>query len=230
MRSSVKSIVLLALMLMAALTAWAFRPTKLLADQRPKVEVEQLLPRQFGDWHELQQSSGQIINPQQTSLLQKLYTQTLSRSYINSNGVVIMLSIAYGVNQSDGVALHYPEICYPAQGFQVLSDLKDTIETGFGSLTVRRLMTKLGNRSEPVTYWSTLGDKVVQSGMDTKLAQLDYGFKGLIPDGLIFRISSINPEATKGYEVQNEFTRELVAALSDYSRVRLVGISSKKSE
>ena len=33
-------------------------------------------------------------------------------------GRQIMLSIAYGEDQRDGMKLHYPEVCYPAQGFQ----------------------------------------------------------------------------------------------------------------
>lgn len=228
MKFSIKSLVLLVLMVVASYTTWVFRPITLLADQRPKVNLEQLLPSKFGDWHELQQSNGQIVNPQQTSLLQKLYTQTLSRSYINSKGVVVMLSIAYGANQSDSVALHYPEICYPSQGFQLLSSAMGTLETQFGTLSVKRLLTKLGSRSEPVTYWSTLGDKIVQGGINTKLAQLDYGFKGLIPDGMIFRISSINQDAANGFEVQAEFTRELFAAIPADSRLRLAGLTQTK--
>jgi len=225
MRFTTKNLILMTLMVLAALCARAYRPTMLLADQRPKVELEQLVPRQFGAWHELQQSTGQIVNPQQTALLKKLYTQTLSRSYINSNGAVIMLSIAYGNNQSDGIALHYPEVCYPAQGFQLLSATQGLLETQFGTLPVERLMTKLGNRFEPVTYWSTLGDKVVRSGTNTKLAQLDYGFKGLIPDGLIFRVSSIDVDAATGHELQARFVRDFVDALPIGVRLRLAGLT-----
>jgi EpsI family protein len=185
-----------------------------------------LIPRKFGDWRELKQSTGQIINPQQTALLQKMYSQTLSRSYAHTNGTVIMLSIAYGARQNDGVALHYPEVCYPAQGFQLLARNKTEIHTDFGNIPVKQLMTRLGNRYEPVTYWSTLGDKVVPSGIKTKLAQLDYGFKGLIPDGLIFRVSSITKDADEGYGTQAQFARELVKTLPNNTRLRIAGLSS----
>ncbi len=225
MKLSIKNIVLLVLMIAAAGIAWAMRPHLLLADQRAKIDLEQLVPKQFGDWRELQQSNGQIINPQQTAVLQKLYSQTYSKSYINVKGTVIMVSIAYGANQSDGVALHYPEICYPAQGFQLLSKSPATLQTKYGNIAAKQLMTRLGNRNEPVTYWSTLGDKVVRGGIETKLAQLDYGFNGYIPDGLIFRVSSIESNAVKGHQDQALFVREFLAAIPAPSRLRLAGLT-----
>lgn len=229
MKFSTKSIVLLVLMVAAALTAWATHPHILLADQRSKIDLEHLLPKEFGDWHELQQSKAQIINPQQSALLQKLYTQTLSRSYVNSDGVVIMLSIAYGANQSDGVALHYPEVCYPAQGFQMLSKENGTLSTRLGDIPVKRLMAKLGNRSEPVTYWSTLGDQVVRGGIQTKLAQIQFGLKGQIPDGLIFRVSTIDADAAAAFSIHQQFVAALVNDLSPPERERLAGLRANES-
>lgn len=219
-----RNFLLLALMLAASGLAVALRPTHKIADQGPKVDLEIMVPRSFGDWQELKQSSGQIINPQQTELLSKLYSQTLSRTYVNPEGATIMLSIAYGANQSDGVALHYPEVCYPSQGFQLLAIENALLTTDYGTIRVKRLMTALSNRSEPVTYWSILGNQVVQGGLDTKLTQLKYGFNGQIPDGLIFRISSITPDAKAGYETQARFTRDLMVALPASSRLKLAGL------
>jgi EpsI family protein len=86
-------------------------------------------------------------------------------------------------------------------------------------------MTRLGNRSEPVTYWTTLGDKVVQGGIRTKLAQLEYGFHGLIPDGLIFRVSSIDSNPQSGYADHEHFVQELLAELPPATRLRFAGLS-----
>ncbi len=214
------------LMLVAAAVAWYMRPTIFIADQRPKVDMEELIPRQFGDWHEIKQSTGQIINPQQTIQLKKFYSQILSRTYVNKDGEVIMMSIAYGANQSDSMALHYPEVCYPAQGFQLLSKTIGTLATPYGSVPVKRLMTVLGIRSEPVTYWTTIGDKAVRGGIETKLTQLAYGVRGQIPDGLIFRLSSISSESTKGFELQTLFALDLLRALSVSARVLVYGLAS----
>jgi EpsI family protein len=223
MKILMKNYVLLAVMLLMATIAWAMRPTILIADRYPQVNLEEMVPRQFFQWKELRQSTGQIINPQQIEKLKKLYSQILSRTYIREDGITVMLSIAYGVNQSDGVALHYPEVCYPSQGFQLLSNESATLNIGISSIPVKRLTTKLGDRAEPVTYWVTLGDYVVQEGIHTKIAQLKYGFKGQIPDGLLFRVSSINFDANSAFNTQTEFIRDLMQSLSNESRIRLIG-------
>lgn len=226
MKKSISRWVLLSAMLLAAAIAQAMRPTIYLADQRPQLKLEELVPTEFGNWREVKQQGGQIVNPQQSELLQKLYAQTLSRTYVNSTGTAVMLSIAYGVNQSDGVALHYPEVCYPAQGFQLQAIEKVDIQTGHGTIPAKQLMTQLGNRNEPVTYWTTLGDRAVRGGMSTKLAQLEFGFAGKIPDGLIFRVSTIDKDPQKGYADQAAFINDFLSALPSSSRLQLAGLSN----
>lgn len=223
MKPNIKNWFILALMLVSAAIASVMKPTTILAEGRSKVDLEKNIPRQFGEWQALQQSAGQIVNPQQTELLNKLYSQTLTRTYIRPKGGMIMLSIAYGANQSDGLALHYPDVCYPAQGFQVKLNQKADLTTTFGQIRVKQLDTQLGNRKEPLTYWSTVGDRVVQGGTEAKLAQLSYGFKGQIPDGLIFRVSSLSAEPDNAYRTQQEFVNELLAAVQPEMRRFLIG-------
>ena len=230
MKFSLKNIVLMVLMLASAGLGAMLRPTELMADAREKIDLETMVPQDFGDWKALKQSSGQIINPQQTELLSKLYAQTLSRTYLHPDGSMIMLSIAYGTNQSDGLALHYPDVCYPAQGFKVKSNQKAELSTTLGSIRVRQLETELGNRHEPVTYWSTIGNHLVQGGTETKMTQLEYGFKGQVPDGLIFRVSSITRNTALAYKVQEQFVGELLEALTPQHRQFLAGISPKNTQ
>ncbi len=189
------------------------------------MKLATLIPQQFGEWRALPESHGQVINPQQTAMLSKLYSQTLSRSYINAKTEVVMLSIAYGANQSDTVSLHYPEVCYPAQGFTVAAKQKMELTMPQGTIRATQLMTQLGNRSEPVTYWSTLGNQVVQRGPETKLAQLRYGLQGQIPDGLIFRVSSLGREPAAGYALQSAFAQQLLASLTNDQRQFLAGLT-----
>ncbi|OGS98816.1 MAG: EpsI family protein [Gallionellales bacterium RBG_16_56_9] len=193
------------------------------------MNLEAMIPKQFGDWQEETQRSGQIINPQLKEKLDRIYTQTLSRTYINAKGERIMLSIAYGADQSDAKQLHYPEVCYPAQGFQVVSTQQGVVKTDFGDIRAKRILTVLGNRSEPLTYWTTVGNRVVMGGKETKFEQLRYGFRGQIPDGLLFRVSSITRDADEGYELQNGFLKEMISAIPNDVRLRIAGISSHAS-
>lgn len=225
MNTLYRNLIIALCMLAASGAAMAIRPSHRIADEGPKVELEKIIPSSFGDWTELPQQPGQIINPQVREKLDRIYTQTLSRTYVNKNGDHIMLSIAYGADQSDAKQLHYPEVCYPAQGFQVVSNVTGVVKTDFGDIRVRRLLTVLGNRSEPLTYWTTVGNRVVLGGKETKLEQLKYGFKGQIPDGLLFRVSSITADVDNGYEVQQGFVAELIHGMSAADRTRLAGLS-----
>ena len=62
------------------------------------------------------------------AIINKIYNQTLTRTYINPRGDRIMLSIAYGRDQSDALQMHKPELCYPAQGFRLLNNQRGTLD------------------------------------------------------------------------------------------------------
>ena len=224
MNLSRKFIVLLALMLAASITAMLIRPTQKISEAGEKINLETMIPKQFGQWSAVENPSNQIVNPEQQQKLDKLYTQILSRVYVNKAGSTIMLSIAYGEDQSDSKQLHYPEVCYPAQGFQITSSQKAELSTQFGNIPVLRLHAEMGSRSEPLTYWSTVGNKVVRGGSEIKLQQLSYGFKGEIPDGLLFRVSSISKDKNEAYAVQQQFVQSMVAELTTNNRTRLAGL------
>jgi EpsI family protein len=211
------------LMVSSAVLAKIMTPTERLAQVRAPLVLETAIPTSFGDWTEEKDLTAHVINPETADALAKIYTQTLSRNYINRNGERIMLSIAYGEDQTSGLQLHYPEVCYPAQGFNLASAVKGTLQTNLGELRVKRLQTSLGTRYEPVTYWTTMADKVVLGGYDTKFAQLSYGFRGQIPDGLIFRVSSISNDPQQAFKVQEQFVRQIADALPVESRSRFIG-------
>ena len=46
----------------------------------------------------------------------------------------------------------------PSQGFEVLGTSFANIGTGQRTLPVKRLVTRMGARVEPLTYWTTVGD------------------------------------------------------------------------
>lgn len=210
-------------MFAAAGMALALKPTTKVAEGGPKVNLEALIPEKFGDWTIDSTITPLIANPQQKALIEKIYSETLARTYVNSAGDRIMLSIAYGGDQTDTMAVHKPEVCYPAQGFQILKNTSDTFSTGAGNIPVKRLIATQGPRVEPITYWTTVGDAVTVSGVTRKLNQLKYGLTGKIPDGLLFRISSIQADDSKAYQVQDAFARDLLEAMSPAARKRIIG-------
>jgi len=224
MKFSLRNWVLMILMIISSIIATSYTPSKYLSATRKESDLEVLIPKSFGDWHELEQSRQQVVNPQANELLNKLYQQTLARTYVNSQGNVVMLSIAYGINQSDSMTMHYPEVCYPAQGFSLQSNKKFTLNTDLGNIKAKRLIAQLGQRHEPITYWTTLGNHVTYSGLETKLRQIEYGLNGLISDGLLFRVSSITSDSNKAFEIQNAFIESLLHVIRSEDRPFIAGL------
>jgi EpsI family protein len=212
------------LMMFASASAVYLKPSKKIADSLPTVNLEKMIPTQFGEWHLDSVKLEQIISPERKVLLSKLYAQTLTRSYLDNHGARIMLSIAYGGDQSDEMQVHRPEVCYTAQGFVVEKDVLDTLFTKFGSLPIERLYAVQGNRNEPITYWITVGDKAVAlKGLQQKLTQLRYGLTGKVPDGMLVRVSSISSDEKDAYRIQDGFVQEMLASMSQEDRTRLAG-------
>lgn len=212
------------MMLSAAILTKAVTPTVKLSASRPVVDLATMVPTEIGSWVEDRTQIAAVVNPQTEEALNKIYAQTLSRTYVNPQGDRLMLSIAYGSDQAgEDTQVHRPEFCYAAQGF-TLGEYKDGgLHTDNGNIPVRRMVAMQGGRVEPITYWITVGDKATLPGLGRKLAQLSYGLNGSVPDGLLFRISSISSDEKNAYKIQDEFVNSMFKQLSPQQRTRLAG-------
>ncbi|WP_287032752.1 exosortase-associated protein EpsI, B-type [Methylophilus sp.] len=219
---SIKSWACLVLMSVTAILSLYLQPSQKLADTQVKINLATMVPSSFNGWHEVEQLNGAIVNPEQKLLIDKLYSQTLSKVYQRGEHT-IMLSIAYGENQSDATALHYPEVCYPAQGFRILDKKSFKLITKFKTIPSKQLVATNSHREEFITYWTTLGDKAVRSKSEAKLEQIKYGLKGFLPDGMLFRVSSIGTNSTNEFSSQQGFIDDLLASMPEATRLRFTG-------
>ncbi len=221
-----KAIAAALLMAVAFVGAAVWKPTVFLADQRPKVAVDQLFPPTIGGWRQDAGGPIQLVSPDQAALLAKIYSQTLSRTYVDAAGRRIMLSVAYGGDQSDATRAHRPEVCYPAQGFNVTASTERLLDLGAVNLRTRQLVAKQGGRTEPITYWIVVGDKAVLGGPEQKYAQLSYTTRGIIPDGMLVRVSNISADAAGSFELHRQFLSALVQHTRPEHVARIVGVKA----
>lgn len=221
-----RAVAALLIMLCSAVLADWLKPTLRLADARlVKVELGSAVPTAFGSWQLEASASASVVNPQQQEMIERLYSQTLSRTYVDEQGRRVMLAVAYGQDQRDGLVVHHPEVCYPAQGFDVLSNKLDVLRTRRGDIPLRRLETMAGTaRREPVTYWTTVGDRVTQGGISKKVHEMHYSLGGQIPDGLLFRVSSIGGDTAAEFALQDKFVTDLLEHVSPPVRLYLAGL------
>ena len=212
------------LMVSSAALAVALKPSQRLVEELPPLSLEEAIPKSFGDWR-LDDSIVPIDpSPDVQASLNAIYSQLLGRTYVNSHGERIMLSIAYGADQSgDGSQVHRPEFCYTAQGFQVMANNVGSLLTQYGTLPVRRLLAVQGRRNEPITYWVTVGDKATLPGIERKMSQLAYGLTGKIPDGMLVRVSSISAQNELAYGLQEKFIRDMLQNMDSKDRLRVAG-------
>ena len=181
MKTSHIALVLAALMGSVAVGGIAARPSTKAVDRGLSISLEATVPKNFGDWTELPESNTEVVNPQAQEYLNKLYSQILTRTYVSKDGYRIMLSGAYGDYQRGSLQAHWPEICYPAQGFKV-STMQD-------------------------------GHYVVRDQWDSRMVQIRTILTGQIPDGLLFRISSIDMDSEHAFAMQQRFAADMMAVM-----------------
>jgi EpsI family protein len=219
----VVSIVMGVVMVLSGVLAWVMTPTIQANAQQDKINLEAMIPVQFDNWKIEPVTVAHIINPNDQGLVVKIYSQTVSRTYINNKGERVMLSIAYGGNQSTDMHVHRPEICYAAGGFEIGKMTKAFVDTTVGRIPVMHLVAKQGTRNEPITYWVRVGDSLTRGWIEQKVAAIGYGLTKTVPDGLLFRISTISGDEQDSYRIQQSFLDALLKAVRSEDRHWLIG-------
>lgn len=195
------------------------RPHELMARSSIAPSLETVIPRQFGSWTLVPEISpvkpveDGYVPPDPNS--KKVYSQEVSRGYTDGRGNIVMLLVAYGPVQNYRLKAHRPEICYTANGFRVSSKTEASISyrDGVAPITAVRLITQRESRFEPVSYWMRVGNEISNSTVGNQLSRLKYGLRGVIPDGALFRVSTIGLASEASFKLQDQFVRDLLAAI-----------------
>jgi len=100
------------------------------------------------------------------------------------------------------------------------------MDVGGLTIPVRRLVTSMGPRHEPLTYWVTTGNEATISGWRRRMIAVRYGLQRRVPDGLLVRVSSIDRSDTQAFEMQQRFLADMVQAMAAADREIVVGTVS----
>ena len=192
------------------------------AEARASVPLEQLFPVKVGPWTVDGTAAAPIRPAFERARQFQMYDQVLERTYVNDAGYRIMLSVAYGRQQSVGLQMHRPEVCYKAGGFKVEAIQPGDLVVKGAKIRVTRLFASLDGRPEPITYWRLLGDEIVGDETQFKLRQLMIGTRTL-SDGLLVRVSSIDADQAEAFKQQAVFVQTLASSLNPAQRLRVMG-------
>jgi EpsI family protein len=211
-------------MLAAMALAVVMEPHNLMARTHDAFNIDKHLPTQFGDWKPV--AGLNVIAPAPPdSLEREVYNQEASRGFVDPDGNVVMLVVAYGESQSDRLQLHHPEVCYTAQGFRVsrTTPFKLDYSPSAPPLKVTRLVAQREDRIEPISYWMRIGYDNSNSNWTRQMLKLGYGLRGWVPDGALFRVSTVGVPAEQGFKIQDRFIRDLLHAVDPATREFMVG-------
>lgn len=214
-----------ALMLASVGVAEALKPDQYWADHIGEPDYNTVVPMQFGEWQGLPNVASRVVNPVQEEGLKRIYSQTFARAFLHKpTGRVLMLSIAYGRDQSNDTQLHTPDQCYPSQGFKVTDRKEVSVPSAFGDLKAVQLQTSLGSeRIEPLTYFVRVGDRVARGSRDRNLTRIRMAVKGYLVDGTLVRVSEIT-RRDDAHRLQEQFIGDLVRALKPENRRYMIGM------
>ncbi len=176
-------------LLAAAGAAYAFTPRTVLRTLGT-AKLDTLVPHAFGGWR-FEANSGLVLPPAD-QLRDRIYSELLTRVYRHADGSVMMLLIAYAGTQDGSIQVHRPEVCYPASGFR-LTDIEDhDVKLAPGvDVPSRYIVAETELRSEKMIYWTRLGHLFPRKWSAQRLAVMEENLKGIIPDGVLVRISTL---------------------------------------
>jgi EpsI family protein len=218
-----RALILGGLSLAGLALAETMKPRELLARSRSGYNYEVLIPQAFGQWQEVPQVQGQIVDPSLADTISRFYTQTVTRAYVDSAQDFLMLSLAYGEVQNDSMRVHLPEVCYVAQGFDVTPLGERTLRVDNLSVPLTTLAATHGGRKEMISYFVKIGEKLVGRGVQRKFAQMEYSLKGIIPDGLLVRVSSFSHDSSDPFALHQRFVAQLFEASTPFGRKAIFG-------
>jgi EpsI family protein len=221
--SLIRAAVVAGLMVASSALSVVALPSEKLADTRVGFNLDKEIPAAFGDWRIDESIVPLPPSPDQAYRLSQTYDQILSRTYVNSRGEHVMLSMTYGSQQTQQLRAHRQEVCYTSQGFRITQLEHPVLTINGGPVETTRMVATQGPRVEPVTYWFTTGDKVVRTYMERELAQLTYTLSGVVPDGYLVRMSSLTSDSQAAYRMHIAFANELFSHVNAELRRRLTG-------
>lgn len=208
---------------LAAGGAFAMTPRtriELLGDE----QLDALIPRQIGEWKAVE-SDALIVPQTEGSLANRIYNQSVGRAYVDTLGNAVMLLIAYGRTQNDTLQLHRPEICYPAIGFEISESRPTRIALDERRLAVpgRILTARTDIRTEQILYWTRIGEYLPVDGAEQRRRKFELQLRGIVPDGILVRVSNTRLDAASGEALNRHFVEDLLVACNARARRVLIG-------
>lgn len=202
----------------AGVALW--RQPRIALDYLGKRKLENLIPQTIGRWNFVA-ASGLVVPPQD-QLEQITYSQMLTRVYSDGENSPIMLLMAQSGSQTGFLQIHRPETCYTAGGYHISPITPHPINLGSKMLRANRMDASSGGPTEHIVYWTRVGNMIPSSWREQKLAVAEQNLRGIIPDAILIRVSTVDNDDVGAISRIDDFIRTLLQSLSPSARSVLI--------
>jgi EpsI family protein len=203
----------------------AFAQARQPSPNRPALErgeLADMMPDQIGQWKFRTQSG--LVLPPSDALSDRLYDNLVTRTYENPQGQMAMFLMAYNNTQDGVLQIHRPETCYPAGGYLLSETQSRQISlTPNEQLPVQAFSADSRDRDEVVMYWTRVGNEFPGRWTEQRLSVAKANLNGVIPDGMLARVSTLGNDMEGNLPVLESFVSDLYTLAPAHLRALLFG-------
>lgn len=191
----------------------------------PGQALEQLVPQRFAGW--IAAPATDLVMPGPDDLSERIYDGLVTRVYHRAGSPPIMLLLGYRHRQDGIVQLHRPEVCYAASGFTLQGRRPIAIARDTGTIAATALTAARPGRTEQVLYFTRIGRVYPRSWWAQRWAILVANLDGVIPDGLLVRVSLLSDDQPAALRLLPGFVVALADAGSPGFRRLIAGVDPR---
>ena len=202
----------------AGLAAWR-QPTHHL-DYLGRDKLDDVVPKTIGPW-KFVAASGLVVPPND-QLSRATYSNLMTRVYSDGQNPPVMLLLAQSGSQTGILQIHRPETCYTASGYRISPVTPQRIQIGSTVVPANSMDARADGLTEHVIYWTRVGDRMPASWKQQRLAVAEQNLRGILPDAILVRVSTVNDDSEAARATLQSFVRALIAAVPPNRRSVLI--------
>jgi EpsI family protein len=124
-----------------------------------------------------------------------------------------MLLLAQSGSETGILQIHRPETCYTASGYHVSAVAPHPVSVGSAVIPASSMDATSDGYTEHVLYWTRIGNRMPASWGEQKMVVAEQNLRGVLPDAILVRISSVNSDSAAAWASIDAFTRELISSV-----------------
>lgn len=175
-----------------------------------------LLPLTIGQWQGLDMQYDRDLLASWLG-----HPEITFRNYRNeSKGYNVSVYIAYYKNLEASDKAHAPDVCYPGQGWQVVSDENTALDLQRKETRIRRMDVRKGSEHQVVYSWWQTSRRIIPYNSWYHLYQIFNKITFRDTAAIWVRISSDTTDGNTGEEAVKAFCRDAAPMFDNYFRQR----------